>query len=892
MKKGHYALAVLLSILLCLPVWAQRIRTSLNDDWRFKREDLTGAEASAFSDKDWERVNLPHSFNTQDAFSLPRGYYQGLAWYRKNFRFTPVAGRRYFIQFEGANKVAEVWLNGKSLGTHLGGYTAFSYELTPYLTAGANTLAVRVDNSLRPDIAPLEADFTFYGGIYRDVWLIETPDAHLGVLEPYQNSFWYTKQVVDSTKADVEITLPLLNQGKGKLSGTIELRVMNPIGAVVQTLVSKVSLGAGKEELRKLNVRIQKPQLWHPESPNLYTVEARLIDNGNKQILDLVQQPLGLRWYKFTANEGFFLNGKPLKLMGVCRHQDRANIGPELTDEMHEQDVKYIKEMGGNFVRIAHYPQDPAFLQACDRLGVVAWEEIPIVNKITVSDAFTNACMSQVRDMVNQHRNHPSIVIWGYMNEVLIRTPKKEEEDAYMAKVVVLAKKLDSLCRALDPARYTAMALHYNDRYERSGLINVAQITGWNLYHGWYHDTYQDFGAYMDKQHKEHPERIHIISEYGAGLDTRLSSDSANIYDFTSNWGQGYHEAYLKQIMDRPYIAGGAIWNLVDFGSEGRKETMPYINNKGMLTMDRRKKDVFYLYEAALHSGILTGKGFKPVVRIAETERPIRRVVFPRGFKHTKIRIKCYGNVPTAVIYVNNRNQGEVKFNNYVGYADVVVTPGVNKVYLLHEKNLDKAMAEDVFMLTVDDAPEFLQDGVRPFKEVALNCGSTAEYRDPLTHLTWLPEKPYTAGSYGYIGGSKYFNSKRLGSQDYIAGTEHQPLFQTRRDGVEAYQFDVPKGQYEVELLWAETNPKAKGLVNDIGNNNTATNTEAERVFSVWVNGLPVVQELDLVRDYGFSVAVTKKALVTVIEDKGIRVDLKAIKGTTTLSGIKVRRLQ
>lgn len=871
---------------------AQRIKTSLNDDWRFVREDETSASAETFDDSKWERVNLPHSYNAVDAFTMPRGYYEGPTWYRKKLVLTPLPGKRYFIQFEGASKVATVYLNGNRLGEHLGGYTAFGYELTSYLKAGINNISVRVDNTNRPDLAPLEADFTFYGGIYRDVWLIETPSAHLGVQEPYQNSVWYTSQKVDSSNASIQIQLPVINQAGENWKGQLEARLLDPRGRVVQSWLQQVNLKKNSEQVFKGMLSAKNPQLWSPDAPNLYTVELRLVDGKSKQLLDLVRQPLGLRWYKFTPNEGFALNGKPLKLMGLCRHQDREGFGPALTDAMHVADVRYIKEMGGNFVRIAHYPQDPAFLDACDRLGVIAWEEIPIVNKITESEAFTASCVSQLKEMINQHRNHPSIVIWGYMNEVLIRLPKKEVQDVYLANVVTLAKKLDSLCRAGDPERYTAMALHHSEVYNKCGLADVAQITGWNLYHGWYHDSFEDFGKRLDKEHLLYPNRVHIISEYGAGLDTRLHSDAPNIYDFTADWGQAYHESYLKQIMERKYIAGASLWNLVDFGSEGRKETMPHINNKGMMTMNRTKKDVFFLYEAALNSGILGGKPMKPVVRIAETERQTRKVWFPRGYKHTKIKLKFYGNVDQATVFVNNREQGKIRFTNYTAYLPVVVTAGTNRVEIVYSTPTQPSVAEDLLLIEVENAPEFLADPLHSFKEVAINCGSTAEYTDPITKQVWQADKEYSPGSYGYKGGNIAMNWKRMGTQDYIAGTAHQPLLQTRRDSLAGYQFDVPPGEYEVELHWAETNPKAKNLIYDLGGApKSGADVSAERSFSVWVNQVPMVQELNLLRDYGFNTAVARKTRVVVHDDKGIWVKMEAQKGNTSLSAIRVTRI-
>lgn len=868
--------------------WAQRTQITLNDNWRFLREDIEAASSPTFDDQKWERVNVPHSYNTNDAFDNVKGYYEGPAWYSKTFRISEVdPNKNYYIQFEGANKMADVWLNGNKLGQHQGGYTAFVFDITPFLKAGSNNLAVRVDNSTKLEIAPISADFTFYGGITRDVWLISTPKAHLGVLEPYQNSFWYRKFKVDSTKGQVEVEIPVFNQSSSaSLKAELTVNLLDAKRQIKGSFKTGISLGANKDKIYKGLLSVAKPTLWSPSTPYLYTVEAILSSKDKTPImLDHVQQPLGWRWFRFSADSGFFLNGQPLKLMGTNRHQDRANIGPELTDAMHIQDIEHLKEMGANFIRIAHYPQDPALLNACDRLGILAWEEIPIVNQINTTTAFTNSCLAQMSDMVNQHRNHPSIIIWGYMNEVLIKLPR-EDQDGYMAKVVGLAKKLDSLARSRDPERFTGMALHNSENYNKCGLPNVPQVVGWNFYHGWYHDTFEDFGKRMDKEHAQYPKRIHLIAEYGAGMDGRIFSSNPNIYDFTPQWGQAYHESYYRQIMDRPYIAGGALWNLVDFGSEGRKETMPHINNKGMLTMERRRKDVYYFYQAALTPAK------NAVVYIAERDRPFRKVNIGQGWKYVRQPIKIYSNQGEVEIFVNDRSQGKVKLTNFSVKQDVVLLAGTNKVVVWAYDAVGGGKTSDTYDIEVELQPENLTNEVYPFKEVSINCGSNADFTDPLTNQVYEADKAYKPGSYGFIGGRTFMNFKRIGSQDEIIGTDKQPVFQTRRDSLSSYKFDVPAGHYEVELMWAETDPKAKSVVYDLaGLVQNATNATTERSIDVDINTLPFVRDLNLIRDYGFNQAVTKRANIMVTGKEGIEVKFKANKGLTTISGIRVQKL-
>lgn len=863
---------------------AQRTKVTMNDNWRFLKQDVEAASAAAFDDRSWKAINLPHSYNTQDAFDNEKGYYEGPAWYRKTFKFTPIAGQRYVIMFEGANKQADVWLNDVKLGQHQGGYTAFGFDITKFLKEGVNTLSVRVDNSSALEIVPLQADFTFYGGIYRDVWLITTPSVHFSSLEPVPTGLVLSKYKVDSINGKVNITVPLINDADQSAKVEVAVNMLDATGKVVATTKKVQSVKKLGTATFSADLGLANPKLWSPSSPYLYQVEAVLTDVKTKQILDRIRQPLGWRWYRFDPNDGFFLNGKPLKLIGACRHQDRAGVGPEMTDAMHVQDMEELKQMGGNFVRISHYPQDPSLLDACDRLGLIAWEEIPIVNKINVSQAFTNSCMSQMRDMISQHRNHPSIVIWGYMNEVLIRLPAKDAQEAYLKEVVKLAKKLDSLARATDPERYTAQAFHHSEVYNQCGLADVPQIAGWNLYHGWYHDKFEDFGKRLDKEHATYPKRVHIISEYGAGYDVRCHSAKPNIYDFTAQWGQAYHESYYKQINDRPYIAGASLWNLVDFGSEGRKETMPHINNKGMMTMDRRKKDVYYFYQA-----VLTPKT-NPIIHIAERDRPFRKVTFMTGYKVTKQRIKVYSNQDEIEIASNDKTQGKFKVTNGTVEADIVIKPGVNKIVAWGMVGNNQVISDE-FELYVEATPENFANQLIPFREVALNAGSNVDYHDPLTNQVWEADRPYVKGNGGYLGGKVFMNWARIGSQDEITGTDAQPIFQTRRDSVDAYRFDVPAGRYEVELCWAETDPKTKNVLYDLGGAQQAGSNGTEREFSVWANGVGIIQSLNLVRDYGFNKAVTKRFEVLTVGDEGLEIRLSATKGKTMLSGIRVRKL-
>jgi beta-galactosidase len=366
-------------------------------------------------------------------------------------------------------------------------------------------------------------------------------------------------------------------------------------------------------------------------------------------------------------------------------------------------------------------------------------------------------------------------------------------------------------------------------------------------------------------------------------MDARNYSAKPNIFDFTPTYGQAYHESYYRQIMDRPYIAGAAIWNMVDFGSEDRRETMPHVNNKGMVTMDRKPKDIYWFYQAAFLKNT-------SILKIAETERPFRKLYINRNETTSESLVKLYGNVPNAEVYLNKVLIDKVRFEQYTASLDLPFKEGKNVIEVIYNNPKTKSAVSD--LLTIDVQFQSLDLTDKPIDEITINCGSHVEYTDPATKQVWEADRPYQKGSYGYIGGRPLIIIGRIGIQDEVVGSDMQAVYQTRRDSLEGYQFDVLPGTYEVELLWAEYDLETQRIVYDLANDPVFKNNNAkERTLSAWVNGFPVVQELNLFQDYGFNRAVSKKAVVTVFDKQGLNIKLKAVKGMTTLSGIRVKRL-
>jgi len=517
---ASFLLALLFVLGFATPALA-RTKTSLNTGWKFSKGDTANAKENNFSDASWTIVNIPHTWNVKDPFDDEPGYYRGPGWYRRELIVDrTLADKSLFLYFEGANQVTEVYVNGQKAGSHIGGYSAFSFDVTGLTKPGRNLIAVRVDNSFNEDIPPLTADFNFYGGIYRDVWLIATDKTHLSI--------------TDSASSGVTISTPYIQRGEGIVAidgvvnadpSTPNITVLTTISDASKRWVDTSTSRIGDDGRFVLNMGVRSPRLWSPDSPYLYSLKIS-VRSGSK-IIDEVDQPLGFRWYTFDGEKGFSLNGKPLKLHGVNRHQDRFGLGNAVPDRLHVRDMELIKDAGFNFVRLAHYPQDPSVLEACDRLGLLVWEETPIVNYITKSAAFTDNSANMVREMVRQHRNHPSVILWGYMNEIYLRVPK-DRSDLYPA-TVELAKRLNAIAKEEDPTRPTTIALHGNDIYNKEGLADIPDVIGWNLYQGWYSATVEDFGKYLDDQHKRYPKRPMIVSEYGANGDRRLHSSPLGI---------------------------------------------------------------------------------------------------------------------------------------------------------------------------------------------------------------------------------------------------------------------------------------------------------------------------------------------------------------------------
>lgn len=536
--------SVVLLMLYGMSMFAQRQDILLNNDWnfRFSHQVQKGTEV---------RVDLPHTWNAQDALSGKIDYKRGIGNYEKNLFIRPEwKGKRLFIRFEGVNNIADVFINRRHIGEHRGGYGAFIFEITGKVEYGKeNSILVRVNNGEQLDIMPLVGDFNFYGGIYRDVHLLITDETCISPLDYASPGVRLIQDSVSHRYAKVRAIVDLSNGSSGNQEVELNVRLLDG-QRVVKEGTKNVNLSGNEVMQQELTFEIDQPHLWNGrQDPFLYQAEVTLFRNG--QMVDRVTQPLGLRFYRIDPDKGFFLNGKHLPLQGVCRHQDRSEVGNALRPQHHEEDVALMLEMGVNAVRLAHYPQATYFYDLMDKNGIIVWAEIPFVGPGGYNDkgfvdlpAFRANGKEQLKELIRQHYNHPSICVWGLFNEL---TELGDNPVEYIKELNVLAHQEDT-------TRPTTSASN-----QMGDLNFITDAIAWNRYDGWYGGTPADLGKWLDRMHKDHPEICIAISEYGAGASIYHQQDSLVKTVPTSwwhpeNWQTYYHIENWKTISSRPYV--------------------------------------------------------------------------------------------------------------------------------------------------------------------------------------------------------------------------------------------------------------------------------------------------------------------------------------------------
>ena len=538
-----------------------RYITNFNSDWEF----------SLHSDDNWEKVTLPHTWNNLDGQDGGNDYYRGKCTYRKTIlkKDLPL-GEEHYLEINGANLSSVVYLNGEKLKSHDGGYSTYRVRLKDL--RDENILEVTVDNSPSDRVYPQTADFTFYGGLYRDVRLISLPSSH----------FSLENLGTPGIKATPDV--------KGTLD--VEVEVDGDYDSIQYTLLDREGKVVAEENSRetKVTLSVSSPHLWNGrKDPYLYYIKAELLKGEER--LDEVGSEIGFRSFRIDPERGFILNGEEYPLRGVSRHQDRKDKGNAISKEDHEEDMALIMEVGANTIRLAHYQHDQYFYHLCDKNGIVVWAEIPYISQ-HMSQGRENT-ISQMKELITQNYNHPSIVVWGLSNEITMVDPKDPD-------MLENHRILNDLCHTMDKTRLTTSAMLTVCGIDEE-IVHISDVVSYNHYFGWYGGEVSMNGPWFDAFHKKYPNKPIGCSEYGCeALNWHTSRPMQG--DYTEEYQAYYHEEMIKQFFSRKYLWATHVWNMFDFGADARAEGGENgQNHKGLVTIDRKyKKDAFYAYKAWL----------------------------------------------------------------------------------------------------------------------------------------------------------------------------------------------------------------------------------------------------------------------------------------------------
>ena len=638
MNKRVLSLTLLLACLGLMTMQAEgRKVESFNSGWSFKKapaEKELAINAPKW-DKGWLEVEIPHTWNAKDMQVQANSFYEGAAYYKKQYFFpAELKDKRVFLRFEGVGSCAEVFVNGMLATSHKGGYSAFACEISPLLKAGEeNEIIVKADNKSRPDVIPVNHNlFGVYGGIYRPVWLVVTEPYNISVTDCASPGVYITQKNVSKKQADVKVKVKLDNGTLQPAPVTLQNTIYDQEGKQVATHSQSFELSAQGEQAYESSFTIKKPTLWQGrENPYLYKVVSRLIKDG--QVIDEMVQPLGLRKYEIVAGKGFYLNGEKYPMYGVTRHQDWWGLGSALKNENHDFDLATIMDVGATTVRFAHYQQSDYLYSRCDSLGLIIWAEIPFVNRVTGQEA--ENCRNQLREMIRQSFNHPSIYVWGLHNEVY--QPHQYTKE--------LTQSLHDLAKTEDPDRYTVSVNGYGHMEHPVNL--VADIQGMNRYFGWYEKKIQDIKPWVENLEKEYPHQKLMLTEYGA--DANLNHQTEYLGD-ALNWTKEFypetfatktHEYQWSVIAAHPYIIASYLWNTFDFCAPmWVRGGVPARNMKGLVTFDRKiKKDSYFWYKANWSK--------EPVLYLTQRRN------WDREKKETSVTV--YSNIGTPKVYLNGK---------------------------------------------------------------------------------------------------------------------------------------------------------------------------------------------------------------------------------------------
>lgn len=720
-----------------------RVEVPMTHGWRFHQGEVAKAAQPRYDDSGWQRVSLPHTWNGRDGAD-GGSYYRGVGWYRKTLPISPAyAGRRLFLQFDGANLVTDVWVNGRHAGRHEGGYAAFRFDVTGLATPGERAVvAVRVDNAHNPDVPPLQGDFTMFGGLHRGVRLLVTDQVHVDALDHGGPGVYVRQSGVTEARADLAVTARVTNDRAVPVPASVRTVVTDAHNRAVAKESARVILPAGTTVPVTREAVLTRPHLWRgKKDPYLYQVRVSVRIGG--RAVDEVRVPLGIRTVAMDPDRGFLLNGEPLDLRGVNMHAMRPGKGYAISTEDVDADVAMIEEMGANAVRLAHYQHPQRVYDLADRRGLVLWTEIPLLGSLTASDEFVANTNQQLLELIRQNHHHPSVVVWGAGNELYTNSPDANR---------LLGKLADTIAEE-DPERPSSYAYCCFD--EADPMAKHTATLGHNLYFGWYYGSFSDMGEWADRMHARFPERKFSVSEYGAGASVvhqqnpPTAPEPAGEYH-PEEWQALYHEGNWRELRTRPFVWGKFIWVMYDFASDGRDEgDRPGLNDKGLVTADRKtRKDAFYWYQANWSD--------EKVVHITA------RRDTPRFTPTTDVKV--YTNSSKVRLTVNGVRLGaRTPVDHVATWSEVELRPGANTVVATGAGAKDRVTW---WRDTSTGATELLVDsGARDDHNAS--AGAVARIRGP------------------------------------IAGTDDDDLYRTYRTGTFGYRLPVADGTYRVTLKLA-----------------------------------------------------------------------------------------
>ena len=871
-----------------------RVSVSLDHGWRFRQSDeLTGVESPTFDDSGWSAVDVPHTWNRLGNAGTERSplsnTVQGVGWYRLRFATPagPVGGKRekrYFVQFDGVGKIADLWLNGHYLGKHAGAFARFRFDATGAIApaGGANVLVVKADNSkpapgsTTADVIPLSGDFFVFGGIYRKVSLVLTDAVHVDMLD-YGGPGVYARALsISPDAAAVQVVSRLVNDGPKPAKVQVEAQIEDAEGKMVASATNEMSLppgggaGAGGANVAPtVTLQLPHPHLWQgTKDPYLYRTILTLRDPKGAA-LDRVEQPLGLRTLAFDPNKGFFLNGAHLALHGASMHQDRPEKGWAISDADQKQDFDWLIDMGGNLVRLAHYQHDQRSYELADERGVVVWAEIPLVNQVSFDGTPANADFSanatrQLLELIRQNYNHPAIAVWSIANEVDLRPTQSNGP----SKPRSLLESLNRLAKAEDPSRFTTLAdccetqvpPHDADAPNttpRDAVVGITDVVGYNRYFGWYNGTFSDFGRMLDAAHARHPELPISVSEYGAGAAlTQHTDDAASAAinphgrPHPEEYQNLYHEKSWDALRMRPYVWGVFIWNMFDFSSDSRKEgDLTDINEKGLVSYDRTiAKDAFYFYRAnwsaqpTLH---LVGRRY--------IDRP-----------YAVVEVKAYSNATHVQLQLNGVDQGTTICHEGVcRWPDVRLNAGAND--LVATATIGGKQATDSLRWNFAGSPAV----------VRIKAGDIAG-------LVLPNNERYGSDMYFHCGEGKGIDppdtadDKRTRvTADPAESGDAAGLYKTFREGEFSYRVPVPDGRYRITAHFVEPSANAAG----------------DRVFDVIANGKAALKGFDIFKAAGGKLKGITRSFEGTAKNGALDIEFKPSRGRAVVSALSITPL-